>query len=79
MLDAITDEEIAAIELSKIEFACQVLNIMFYKVPRVVEKDDENGEWWVAELRDKNILIKWNKEKGEFEPIKGGKKDEKNE
>jgi len=44
--------------------ACLVLNILIWKVPAIA--GDNSGEWWAAELRDKNIPIEWDGE--EFKP-----------
>ena len=49
-----------------VQTACLVLNIMFYKVPSI--NGDKSGQWWEAELRDKDIPIKWNERLGEFIP-----------
>ena len=61
-------------EHDSLVLACQCLNILFYKVPAVCVEEgrdintNNNGHWWEAELRDKNIPIKWDEEKGEFIP-----------
>lgn len=49
-----------------VQTACQVLNILFYKVPKINE--GMSGEWWEAELRDKNIPIRWDRDLGQFIP-----------
>ncbi len=42
------------------------LNIIYWKVPSVA--GDKSGQWWAAELRDKDIPIDWDNEKAEFVP-----------
>ncbi len=41
--------------------ACEVLNALFWKVPRVVKDGDAdtNARWWIAELEDKGIRTIW--------------------
>jgi len=46
--------------MTDVELACQVLNILFWKVPAV--DGDQSGQWWAAELNDKDIPIRWDEE-----------------
>jgi hypothetical protein len=47
---------------------CDALNILIWKLPSVVRDGDinRNAEWWVAELRDKDIYLKWDPKAAEF-------------
>ena len=56
--------------ITGLELASLVLTMMFYKVPSVTDTRDADidGEWWAAELRDKNVPIRWDKEQGMFCP-----------
>ena len=45
---------------------CKALNVLIWKVPSVA--GDESGQWWAAELQDKNIPIEWDNSKAEFIP-----------
>ena len=59
-LDYMVESQEVLVEV--LEGECQqriieVLNIIFWKVPSIA--GEESGEWWAAELRDKNIPIEW--------------------
>ena len=58
------------------EQLCNALIILFWKLPQVIEggTNEENAEWWVAELRDKNICVEWDKVEECFQPTKDGAK-----
>lgn len=53
---------------NRLSAICNALNVIFWKVPSVTEDTDSSGEWWAAELQDKDIHVKWDRKTQTFVP-----------
>lgn len=62
--------------LHKLQSICRAVNILIWKVPLGGFEDrNEFAEYIVAELADKGILIRWNREKEQFYPERRQKRE----